>query len=463
MAGLFDGIEDRVMNPMVMGGLGLAFGGMPGLQSGMQSGMVASRIRKEDRDRAARTDAFNQMFSGDTPEWAKGMSPGILGMARALGPEQGGAMLAQAMMKHPEMELERQKMQAQLALNQSQIGMNNAHTKLFGAQTQKALEGDPMQRMIMEIMRGANGGQPNAAMSPTPSQPGPRLIPQSAPGQMPQPGLQNVADVQGGDPNLIRAQVAQPQQAAPQVPMVNTPMGPMPQDKAKQIGFALALGGKGDAGKMLSESPNALGKEGANENDKRALNALEQSSRLDGIMAKFKPEYQTYETSVKMGANSWLDSFEATRNMVSPADRQKMAEYTQFRQDGMNNLSAYIKEITGAAMGVQEEGRIREGMPDPKKDSPIQFESKMKNSIATTKLALARHSFLKSNGYDDNTISTLAKNDKLGTIHSLDDMKSIINKRLGQAAEQLKAQNPNITPQAMQENLRVIQRREFGI
>lgn len=305
----------------------------------------------------------------------------------------------------------------------------------------------PMDQAIAKAMEDATRPRQTAPMQ---QQGG--IVPQSYGGDM------------GPDGGIIPVQTApQPmQQQAPQEPMVNTPMGPMPKSKADMLGFALALKGKGDAGKMLTGA-EALGKEAQNQNDKAALNSIEQASRLESIAAKFKPEYQTYENTVQMGLNNFMDSFEATRRNVSPEQRQRMAEYTQFRQDAMNNLSAYIKEITGAAMGIQEEGRIRSGMPDPAKDGPTQFEAKLKNSIATAKLALARHSYLKRNGYDDGSIAALAKSDKLGTIHSLDDMKSMINQRMEQAAQQIKKANPGIDDMTLRQQLRQVQRKEFGI
>lgn len=305
--------------------------------------------------------------------------------------------------------------------------------------------GGPIDQAVARAME--NMGRPQPA--PQPQQQG-GIIPQS---------------FDGGEGGIVPVQTTpQPQPMAPaQEPMVNTPMGQMPKKQADILGFALAMQGKGDAGKMMMGQDEKLGKEAGNKNDTAALNSIEQASRLDGIAAKFKPEYQTYDYAFKNWTDSKLDSFGATRGAVTPEARQKMAAFTQFKQDSLNNLSAYIKEITGAAMGVQEEKRIRGGMPDPEKDSPVEFEAKMKNSIATAKLALARHAYLKRNGYDDGSISALAKSDKLGTIHSLDDMKSMINGRMGAAAEQIKQQNPNINEMQLKQQLRQIQRREFGI
>lgn len=148
---------------------------------------------------------------------------------------------------------------------------------------------------------------------------------------------------------------------------------------------------------------------------------------------------------------------------MKPEDRQKLADYTSFKQNATNNLSEYIKYITGAAMGIQEEGRIRKGMPDPEKDSPAQFEAKMRNAVGQSKLALARYNYLKRNGYDDRTIQTLAKSDRIGAMVPLSDMQGIINQRLDQAAQEMKSRNPSLDPQSLKQQLRVIQRREFGI
>lgn len=308
--------------------------------------------------------------------------------------------------------------------------------------------GSPMDQMIATAMQNAmkNGN----GQQPAPQQQG-GIVPQSFDGVQPEGGIIPVQT----------APQAAPQQA-PATPMVQTPFGPLPKNQADIMGFGLAMQGKGEAGKMMM-GEDKLSKSATEQNDKGALNSIEQSSRLDSIAAKFKPEYQTYETGIKMGVDKLRDSFGATRKSMAPEERQKLAEYTQFRQDSMNNLSAYIKEITGAAMGIQEEKRIRAGMPDPEKDSPIEFESKMKNSIATAKLALARHAYLKSQGYNDASVAALAKADKLGTIHSLDDMKSVINSRMEAAASQIKQQNPNINDMQLRQQLKMIQRREFGI
>lgn len=320
---------------------------------------------------------------------------------------------------------------------------------------------DPIEQLLIERLRGGSRGQAPAM----PQQP--MLQPQSFNGAMPMsgpmPGVQLVADE------------AQPQPPMPMAPSAetprqfNTPFGPMTADDAQALAGPMLLNPKySAAGKAILDSiqgggEGALGKAGENAVDEKAIGMVDLAGRLDSIAQGFKPEYQTYETAAKMYGLSWQDSFEATRKNMKPEDRQKLADYTSFKQNATNNLSEYIKYITGAAMGIQEEGRIRKGMPDPEKDSPAQFEAKMRNAVGQSKLALARYNYLKRNGYDDRTIQTLAKSDRIGAMVPLSDMQGIINQRLDQAAQEMKSRNPSLDPQSLKQQLRVIQRREFGI
>lgn len=315
---------------------------------------------------------------------------------------------------------------------------------------------DPIRDMLLSRMRQRQGGEaPQPAAQPQP----PQLLPQS--------------NVGGNDPFLkLAADRAAPQPEAPQQPApdrIETPFGPMTRQEALDTAGAMLMSPKhAQAGKALMDMVNASGGEGLSRPaqaalDEKAIGMVDLAGRLDAISARFKPEYQTYDTALKMYGLSWLDSIEATRKKIPAADRAKFEEYTAFRQDATNNLSEYIKYITGAAMGIQEEGRIRRGMPDPEKDSPTEFESKLKNSVGQSKLALARYHYLRKNGYDDQTIQTLAKSDRLGTSLSLQQMQGMINERLDQAAKEIKSSNPSLDDNAIRIQLKKIQREEFGI
>lgn len=317
---------------------------------------------------------------------------------------------------------------------------------------------DPLREMLMQRIQRPQG---QAAPQAAPQQAAPQLMPQSnaAPSD---PLLKLATDRAAPNPEMPAAPEATPD-------TIQTPYGAMSRQEAMDMAGAMLLDPKyAQAGKALMDSVNASGGEGLSRPaqsalDEKAIGMVDLAGRLDAIQGRFKPEYQTYDTGLKMYGLSWLDSIESLRGKIPPAERAKFEEYTAFRQDATNNLSEYIKYITGAAMGVQEEGRIRRGMPDPEKDSPSQFGAKLKNSIAQSKLALARYHYLRKNGYDDQTIQTLAKSDRLGTSLSLQQMQGKINERLEDAAKEIKSSNPNMDDNAIRIQLKKIQREEFGI
>jgi hypothetical protein len=332
-------------------------------------------------------------------------------------------------------------------------------------------EPDPITQMLLQRMQGGQG-QPQQA----PAQP--KYQPQSMPMGQSGPRLSNVSNPQAAgmpapqynNPMIQSVADPAPQQAPAQSNMVDTPYGKMSREEATQLGGAMLLKPNlAPAGKALLEAVqgggagNGLGTVARNQVDEKALGQIDLAGRLDSIAAKFKPEFLTYETGLKMGVTGMLDSFEATRGSISPQDAKQLEEYTAFKQDATNNLSEYIKFVTGAAMGIQEEGRIRKGMPDPEKDSPRQFASKLNSSVQQTKLALARYNFLKRNGYDETTISNLAKQDGLSRLQPIEGMQGIINQRLDQAAKQIKQQNPSIDDMSLKQEIRRIQKQEFGI
>lgn len=446
--GFFDGLYSGIANPLFLGGVGLMAGGAEGLNQGLFAGARFQDQRKKEAQSAALLRGIQGMSGlNDTDKEILGNSPDLA--LSALGEMYKSRF-------DPMADVRKRTAEAQLQQTQAETGMFPLERQYKEAQIRALNEkqNDPIEQLLIERLRG--GGRPAGPAQPQQ----PMLLPQSFEGQGQAPGLQLIAD-----------QAEAP--AAPQAPegprQFQTPFGRMTAEEAQTLAGPMLLNPKySAAGKAILDSvqgggQGALGRAGENAIDEKAIGMIDLAGRLDAISQGFKPEYQTYETSAKMYGLAWKDSFEATRKNMTPEDRQKLADYTMFKQNATNNLSEYIKYITGAAMGIQEEGRIRKGMPDPEKDSPSQFEAKMRNSIAQSKLALARYTYLKANGYDERTIQSLAKSDKIGAMVPLSDMQGIINKRLDQAAQEFKSRNPSIDPQSLKQQLRVIQRREFGI
>lgn len=311
---------------------------------------------------------------------------------------------------------------------------------------------DPIDQLLRQRLGQVPSGQrqpPVPMLSPTPSMPGPRLIPQAAPGPD-----------QGGDQNLIPIQATPGRPTQPLSPpkqMVTVPgIGQVERDVAEAMLFKYARDKNEPMSALLNQALNAVPKALQDDVGKKQLESIDQVSRLDGIRSSFKPEWQTWEMSLKQQGLNLADSFESLRDKIPPEQRASMADFTTFKAKAMSNLNLYIKEITGAAMSEMEANRIRQAMPDPQKDSPTQFKAKLDNSIALSKLALARYTLMRERGFNGD-INALAER------ITLEQMPDIINKRGAEIEQQLKQANPNVPQPQIDQGVRQRIKKEFGI
>ena len=155
-----------------------------------------------------------------------------------------------------------------------------------------------------------------------------------------------------------------------------------------------------------------LGKEGANKVDAQLLELGQNRLNLQSISQNFKSKYLEKPFQLRMTAIAELEKF---GKKPTPEQAAELAEYSEFAQNAYNQLNAYINFITGAAVGSgEEEARIRKGVPDPQKDSPTQFLSKLDAKIREGRLYEARLGYIKQNGLkmtdvDVNKIPTLMR------------------------------------------------------
>lgn len=348
------------------------------------------------------------------------------------------------------------------AQNKAKLGLMGAQTGLANAQAKVAGQKSVLDEAIAGMIRG--DGQPQ--QQPQPPQGG--VQPQSFEGGPPRNAmLQPVADTGAApgrsfaDPNLIQAQTAQPgaqpQQQPARPDMVQTQLGPMTKEEARRKAFGLSMAGKGDAGKMLLDqsTPDKLGKEGGNANDKRELNTTELLGRLGSIKKTFDPNFLTMEEQAKQYGVSWLDSSSYLRGNIPEETRANFKKYTTFKQNTLTNLNQYIQEITGAAMGVEEAKRIIAAMPNMN-DSPDQFKAKMENVTQQSQLAVIRYRYLRTNGFTGDA-NAAAKT------MSLDQMEGTMDKRANGLIDQLQKANPQATQKQIKGAVKEIMRQEFGI
>jgi hypothetical protein len=145
-----------------------------------------------------------------------------------------------------------------------------------------------------------------------------------------------------------------------------------------------------------------LGKEGQNAVDKAALSTGERLSRLNRIETSYDPKF--LETKFRGTQEFRAMGEKLGLSKLTPEQKQQLANYTQFSQDAIKELNAYIVEVTGAAMGTGEEAdRIKKGMPNVGSglldgDSPTQFASKLSNTMKDLRTMEARLQYIKNNG-----------------------------------------------------------------
>ena len=297
---------------------------------------------------------------------------------------------------------------------------------------------DPLDALLAPQQPQRPAGPP-AALSPSPEAPGPRLVPQSF-GSAPQ-----------GDPNLVRVQApGAPAQPQAQEPMVTLPGGrQVPLSVAEAVQLQAARQKNEPLANLIGQAIGKVPKALQDDVAKKQMESIDQIGRLEGIKQRFKPEWQTWETSLKQRGLNIADSFEALREKIPDAERKTMAEYAAFKMEAVDNLNRYIKEMTGAAMSEVEAKRLRQAMPDPEKDSPSQFKSKLDNAIRISKLTHARFKSIGKYGVSQYTPS--------------EAMPDIINQRANDLERQLRQQNPQAAQPLVDKAVKDALKQEFGI
>lgn len=181
---------------------------------------------------------------------------------------------------------------------------------------------------------------------------------------------------------------------------------------------------------------------------------LESGSRLsmyNQIESQFKPEY--LQPKFKAG-QTWSAIKEKSGANLAPADKQQLAEFSQFKQNTLNNLSQTIKALTGASMGVQEAARIEAGLPSAGQgifdgDSPTEFQAKLNNTMRELRLVEARNTYMLRKGLSFKDIP-------------LDNVPKLINDRAAELAKQYQVDLKKATPTQMNAIKRQLSV-EFGI
>ena len=205
----------------------------------------------------------------------------------------------------------------------------------------------------------------------------------------------------------------------------------------------------GKGGDIINYPAGAVpvGKEGQNALDKLAMSTGDRLARIDRIETAYKPEYLEQRFKGTQSLRAAGEKFGVTK--LTPEQKTQLTQYTQFKQDSVRDLNAYINEITGAAMGQGEEAdRIKSGVPNAGTglfdgDSPTEFAAKLKNTLRDLRTVEARVQYIKNNGLKivdvplDKMPDIMRKREKelissLGLDVTKPEDKVILKSRLGQ-------------------------------
>jgi hypothetical protein len=167
-----------------------------------------------------------------------------------------------------------------------------------------------------------------------------------------------------------------------------------------------------------------LSKTTAGDVEKSVMATADAVTRLNNIQFSYRPEYQKIGYRSTQAWNTLKDKV----GTLSTAEKTQLTQYSQYKQNSLQNLNQTIKDITGAAMGVQEADRIISTLPNAGTnifdgDSPTEFEAKLTNAVKQTKYALARKGYALKKGLNWENIS-------------LESMPNILKSRGAEIAKQ---------------------------
>jgi len=172
------------------------------------------------------------------------------------------------------------------------------------------------------------------------------------------------------------------------------------------------------------------------------------------------PEFLQFMGKLK---SSLLNKADKLGIPITEGGKEYLTKQSQFIRDSIENINAYIKEITGAQMSEKEATRLRLAQPDPGEDvlsgdGPTKFLAKADGAIKAATLAQARASYFLEKGI----VHDFSDPNREPPI-SIDGMKQVINDKGREQALIIKANNPDMPNDEVMEQAREIVQRRFGM
>ena len=128
--------------------------------------------------------------------------------------------------------------------------------------------------------------------------------------------------------------------------------------------------------------------------EKDIVQANERLSRIRNIRESFDPAFLNLPNQVFTKGAALAERFGVE---LGPETKQKVAEFTEFRTNTLQNLNRTLNELSGAAVSPAEAERLKAELPT-ETDSPTEFASKVANIEAQLEAAIARNQVLLEGG-----------------------------------------------------------------
>lgn len=188
--------------------------------------------------------------------------------------------------------------------------------------------------------------------------------------------------------------------------------------------------------------------------EKETLETADGLDRLAQIESLYKPEYQQLQNRWGNMKTAWKEKLNLP---VSKQEKTGLEEFSKYKRQSVDNVNREISRITGAAMGVEEAGRLMKGMPNPGSslfdgDSPTEFKTKLDSTTRDLRRALIRRNWALSQGMDP-----------MKTGVQLSDVDAMIDTRGAEIEAQLMQENPQADPSMIGAAVRDQLNREFGL
>jgi len=127
----------------------------------------------------------------------------------------------------------------------------------------------------------------------------------------------------------------------------------------------------------------------------KVIGLADSAAKFAEIRETVKPEYLTIPGKIRL---TTLDLQEKAGATLSKESRKELSDFSTWKRSSYDAMNRYIKEITGAQMSEKEADRIRKAIPDPSRDGPTEFMSKLEGAQAEIDATIRRRQYFLDQG-----------------------------------------------------------------